>query len=97
MFPLPLTQTTSAVLAVTASSQQFVTTMISGVQYILRAEVDLWWRADSANPTAAIDTTNNHFLKAGQTAFVAGSGFKCAVIAQSALGDATLSVLTVAS
>lgn len=97
MFPIPITQTTSAVLAVTASSQQFATTMIQGVQYMLRAEIDLWWRADSSNPTAAIDTANNHFLKAGQTAFIAGAGFKVAVIAQTALGDATLSVLTVAS
>lgn len=96
MFPIPITFSTSAYSTVTSASAQFATTMIKGVQYVLRADTDLWWRADSANPTAAANTALNHFLAKGQTAFIAGSGFKVAVIRDAADGDASLSVLEAA-
>lgn len=93
MSALPYTHKTSDYKAVTGSSTQFDTTMVSGVQYVLRANVDLWWRADSSNPTAAVDTDQNHFLKAGFPAYIAGGGFKVAVIKDTGQsdGDATLS------
>jgi len=91
MYAIPISFKTSDYKAVTSSSTQFDTTMTSGVQYVLRASVDLWFRCDSANPTAVADTDQNHFLKAGQTAYCAGGGFKVAIIRDSVDGDATLS------
>ncbi len=93
MFPIPITFSTSAYTAVTGTTAQFATTMVKGVQYVLRADTDLWWRADTSNPTAAANTAQNHFLAKGQTAFIAGTGFKVAVIRATADGNASLSVM----
>lgn len=91
--PIPLAFKTSAVSTVTASSQQFATTMASGVQYVLRSSTNCWWRADSSNPTAAATTAQNHFLAAGQSALISGAGNKVAIIRDAADGVASLSEL----
>jgi hypothetical protein len=91
---LPLTFSSSDYKAVTSSSTQFDTTMIAGVQYVLRSSVDCWIRTGS-NPTAAADTDENHFVKAGFPVLLAKkeTATKVAIIRDSADGDATLSAL----
>lgn len=91
-YPIPLTFKSSAVRAVGLASAQFATVMDSGVQYVLRANTNLWWRADSANPTASAGD-GSHFLAAGQTALIGGAGYKVAVIRDTADGTASLSVI----
>lgn len=97
---MPLTFKDSDVIAVSSSSAQFgtysaagTTTMVSGAQYVLSATTDIWWRADAASPTAAANTDDNHFLARGATALIAGSGFKVAVIRDTADGYACLAML----
>jgi hypothetical protein len=76
---------------VTSSSAQFSTTMILGGEYEICATTDLWYRADSSNPTAAANTDNNHFLARGCSARISGNGYKVAVIRDTADGYAELS------
>ena len=97
---MPYTFKDSDVIAVSGSSAQFgtysaagTTTMVQGAQYVLSATTDIWWKADSSNPTAAANTDDNMFLARGQIALVAGSGFKVAVIQDSASGYAMLAML----
>jgi hypothetical protein len=92
MYAIPPTLGASDYSTVTSSSQQFSLPLVKGVQYVLQAETDLFWRADSSNPTAAA-ADNSHFLARGAVAYIAGSGFKVAVIRKDADGIATLSVL----
>jgi hypothetical protein len=91
---MPRVQRNSDVTAVSGTSAQFSTTMIAGVQYVLRATTDIWFKLGS-NPTAAANTDGNSFLARGQTALVAldGASTKVAVIQDSASGYATLDEL----
>ena len=97
---MALTLKSSDVIAVSGASAQFsayssggTVTMQAGVEYELTATTDIWYRHDSANPTAAANTDSNHFLARGRAARVAGAGFKVAVIQDSAGGFAELAVI----
>ena len=94
MGALPISLTTSDYKAVTSTSTQFDTTMVSGVQYMVVSSVAAWIRIGS-NPTAAADTDQNHYLPANVARFVAASGAnnKVAIIRDTADGDATLSAV----
>lgn len=83
----------SDVRTVTSASAQFSTTMGLGIEYEIIGTTDLWYRADSSNPTAAANTDHNHFLPRGVSARIAGNGFKVAVIRDSADGYAELAQL----
>lgn len=86
------TLTTSENKAVGAASAQFAA-MVVGGRYRLVSTTNAWVRFGT-NPTAAANTSQNHYLPAGQALYIlceAGATI-CAIIQDSAGGNATLSV-----
>lgn len=94
---LPYSTPTSDAQLVTGTSVPFDTVMVSGQQYILRGNTDLWYRISSAPTAAVVATDNNHFLAKGQTALIACDGTNTRVTAikdtGAADGSASLSLL----
>lgn len=92
---MPITQTSSDYNTVTGSSQEIPFTLVPGNQYVLRADVDLYYAVGAASSVTASAADNNHFLKAGFPAFIAakGTAVRVAVIAKSTTGVCTLSLL----
>ena len=92
---MPLSTPTSDVKAITSASVTFDTTMVSGVQYLLRANTALWYRISSASTAAAANTDENHYVPAGGSALLAASGAanKVTAIRDAVDGYASLSEL----
>ncbi len=86
----------SQVLAVGASSGKFTNAMAQGVQYFFTCESDCWVKVTAAGGSAAADTPDNFFVKAGMTIPLCNmedSGTTNSfvhAIRQAADGDATL-------
>lgn len=97
MSMLPFSTPTSDCKSVTGTSVTFDTVMVSGQQYILRGNTDLWYRISATPDAAVVNTDNNHFLAKGQTALIASSGTSTRVTAikdtGAADGSASLSFL----
>lgn len=92
---MPLSTPDSDVKAITNASVTFDTTMVSGVQYVLRGSCDLWYRISSASTAAQANTDANHYLPKGATALVAAKGAanKITAIRDAVDGYASLSEL----
>jgi hypothetical protein len=83
---------TSEVLAVIATSDDFDTALTPEGIYQLTSNTDCWVSQGSA-PTAAADTDANVFVPAGGTIYLHGSdGDTVAIIRDSADGHASLAV-----
>jgi hypothetical protein len=67
---MPITTVTSDYNTVTSASQK-LTAMTPGFQYILRGDVDLYYKVGPNASVTAAAADNSHFLPAGCTAFVA--------------------------
>lgn len=97
MSMLPFSTPTSDAKSITGTSVTFDTTMVSGQQYILRGDTDLWYRISSTPSAAQVATDENHFLAKGQTGLIACSGANNKVTAikntGAADGAASLSLL----
>lgn len=96
---MPVTITSTQVLAVGAASGKFATSMVPGKQYIFTCENDCWIKVAATGGSAAADTANNIFVKAGMVIPLAcpdtnsrTNAFVHA-IRQTSDGDATLSQL----
>lgn len=78
-------------VAVTSTSAQFSTTMVSGCTYELTSSARAWIKI-AANPTAEADTTGNLLIAPDTPTRIAaqGSANKVAIIRDTADGDATL-------
>lgn len=92
---MPLSTVSSDVKQVTGSSVTFDTTLVHGAQYILRGEVDLWYRISATPDAAAANTDENHYLPKGATALIAayGTANRVTAIRASADGYASLSLV----
>lgn len=87
---MPLTTPNSDVKAV-SGAVTMDTVLADGVQYVLRANTDVWYRlsAAAAVQAAAAGADNNHFLPKGATALIAkwGSYDKVSVIKDTGAAD----------
>jgi hypothetical protein len=96
---MPMTFVSSEYNTVTGTSQEIALTMVSGNQYVLRSDVDLYFTIGVASSTTASAADNSHFLAAGMPAYVCkrGTAVRVAVIAKSATGVCTLSLVEAGS
>lgn len=62
---MPVTITSTQVLAVGGTSGKFATSMVPGKQYIFTCENDCWVKVTVTGGAAVADTANNIFVKAG--------------------------------
>lgn len=93
---MPVTITSTQVLAVGVASGKFTNSMVPGKQYIFTCESDCWIKVTATGGAAVADTANNIFVKAGMVIPLAcpetssrTNAFVHA-IRQTADGDATL-------
>lgn len=71
---IPLSTPTSEVIDVTGASAPFATVMVSGQQYLLSADVSIWYRISETPDDAEEGVDDSHFLQVGRVALVAASG-----------------------
>ncbi len=96
---MPVTITSTQVLAVTGTSAKFATSMVPGKQYIFTCENDCWVKVTATGGAAAADTANNIFVKAGMVIPLANPDVSSTTNAfvhfiwQSVAGDCSLSRL----
>lgn len=92
---MPWTTPTSDAKNISNASVTFDTTMRAGVQYVLKANTDLWYRtsATASVQAAVAGADENHFLARGDKAYLAkfGTFDKVTAIRDAADGSASLS------
>ncbi len=94
--PMLVSVQSSQALAISGSSGKFTNAMAQGVQYLFSCESDCWIKVAATGGSAAADTADNIFVKAGQVIPLCNledSGTTNSfvhAIQQSVAGDATL-------
>lgn len=91
---MPLTVTSSDYSTVTSASQKF-TTMRASVQYVLRSDVNCFYKVGPSASVTAAAADDSHFLAAGMPAYVSKkeTSDTVAIIRQAVDGVATLSLI----
>jgi hypothetical protein len=92
---MPMTYTTSDYNTVTSTSQELPIAMVAGNQYVLRADVDIYFKVGLTTATTASAADDSHYLAAGMPAYLAAQGLRkyVAVIRKTTDGVCTLSKL----